>query len=97
MQSLSRTVPDCLCVSVCSGKLQHSDCREGKKHKFTFSPFLLLLNEDLTAVVHMCITSGMNSCNSFYPRGWKKVKKKAGAESRCSRPFTLQMAQRTWS
>lgn len=93
MQSLSRTVPDCLYVSVCSGKFEHSDCREGKKHEFTFSPFLLLLNEDLTAVVHACSTSGMNTCNSFYPKGCKKVKKKAGAESWCSRPFTLQMAQ----
>lgn len=59
-----------------------SSCPE--KTRFTFSCFLLLLNEDLAIVVHASVTFRMNYCNVFYPKGCKKVKMKAVADYWCS-------------
>lgn len=55
-----------------------------EKTRFTFSYFLPLWNEDLATVVHACVTFGMNYGNVFYPKGCKKVKMKAVADSSCS-------------
>lgn len=55
-----------------------------RKKWFTFSYFLLLLNEHLASVVHACVTFRMNCCNVFYLKGCKKVKMKAVADSSCS-------------
>lgn len=62
----------------------YRECSCPEKTRFTFSHFLLLLNEDLATVVHACVTFRMNYCKVFYPKGCKKVKMKAGADSSCS-------------
>lgn len=62
----------------------YTECSCPEKTRFTFSCFLLLLNEDLATVVHASVTFRMNYCNVFYPKGCEKVKMKAVADYWCS-------------
>lgn len=62
----------------------YTACSQPEKTQFTFSYFLLFLNEDLATVIHTCVTFRMNYCNIFYPKGCQKIKMKAVADSSCS-------------